>query len=226
MPQPIIKWRYVCGDIDWAGVHLRPITALSERAASHASANKVLPSSPCLLALNRHRSAQRQQTPSAILRAEESTVSRLRIPQITFMAELVSLLSPIAETWHQLTELKQTKSSHIWCDLHHRPQRVMTEPHPPLEKTICGATLPSYQCRLISNKLSKKKRFHFSIARLFSEPAWASQKPWEKKHHSPTTSINRALFSSTVVSEDRLAASSTGRYERHTGTPRQMLPSK
>lgn len=101
------------------------------------------------------------------------------------MAELVSLLSPIAETWHQLTELKQTKSSHIWCDLHHRPQRVMTEPHPPLEKTICGATLPSYQRRLISNKLSKKKRFHFSIARLFSEPAWASQKPWEKKTPFP-----------------------------------------
>lgn len=75
----------------------------------------------------------------------------------SIMAGLVfSLLSPTAETWHQLTELKQTKSSHSWRDLYHRPQRMMREPYFPLEKRICGATLPSDWRSFISDKFSRK----------------------------------------------------------------------
>lgn len=89
----------LCGDIER---RLRPTLVVSERAASHASAFKVLLSSALgVHVFDRHRSAQTQRIPSATLRAEESawptsvqprSVSRLKIPQI--QAALLTLFFP------------------------------------------------------------------------------------------------------------------------------------
>lgn len=175
LQQPIITWGYqskrYAPSSQYSDIRACCITCVNVQSLTQLC-------SPCPHVLHRHCSAQRQQTPSAILRAEEIQI-------LTFDMTFITGLNEWGENLISL-----------------------------LKRESAAPLYPRINAGLLATNSAGNKIPFFTCMPLLQASGGFTKALRKKKHHSPTTSISRALFSSTVVGEDRLTVSSTGMHEK------------